>query len=148
MKSDHYARVLTDVTAAGLYRAPPRGREAILAAARKCAFASLPVDLNLARNKDSLLDALAAALRFPDWFGQNWDALDDCLADLSWLPAVGYVVLLERGEGLRSADPQSYSAALAIFADASRAWGERGVPFWTLVETPDGGLPLFPPGRR
>ncbi|WP_446686701.1 barstar family protein [Pseudofulvimonas gallinarii] len=27
---------------------------------------------------------MAAVFRFPEWFGDNWDALADCLADLSW----------------------------------------------------------------
>ena len=35
--------------------------------------------------KDELLRRLAEALRFPDYFGHNWDALSDCLRDLSWL---------------------------------------------------------------
>lgn len=37
------------------------------------------------RGKPALLAALAKALRFPDCFGHNWDALDECLRDLSWL---------------------------------------------------------------
>ena len=26
------------------------------------------------------------ALLLPDYFGSSWDALDDCMRDLSWLP--------------------------------------------------------------
>jgi RNAse (barnase) inhibitor barstar len=29
-----------------------------------------------------LFDALAAALRFPDYFGKNWDAVADCMTEL------------------------------------------------------------------
>ncbi|MEJ7652228.1 MAG: barstar family protein [Chloroflexia bacterium] len=36
----------------------------------------------------------SAALQFPDYFGYNWAALDECLADLMWLPANGYVLLI------------------------------------------------------
>jgi RNAse (barnase) inhibitor barstar len=38
-------------------------------------------------DKQDLLRHIAAELKFPDYFGFNWDALDECLADLSWLQA-------------------------------------------------------------
>lgn len=37
------------------------------------------------RTKTDLLKALADQGRFPDYFGDNWDALLDCLRDLSWI---------------------------------------------------------------
>jgi hypothetical protein len=36
-------------------------------------------------DKQQLLASLAMQLQFPDYFGGNWDALDECLGDLSWL---------------------------------------------------------------
>lgn len=44
----------------------------------------VPVPPNL-RGKQELLGFLAQRLSFPDYFGNNWDALDECLRDLSWL---------------------------------------------------------------
>ncbi|MBI3149753.1 MAG: barstar family protein [Betaproteobacteria bacterium] len=37
------------------------------------------------RSKAELLAALASAGHFPGCFGGNWDALQDCLLDLSWI---------------------------------------------------------------
>jgi len=45
------------------------------------------IDLAGCTDKATLLARFAAALHFPDWFGHNWDALSDCLTDLSWLAA-------------------------------------------------------------
>jgi RNAse (barnase) inhibitor barstar len=41
----------------------------------------------------ALFDQFAQHLRFPDWFGGNWDAFADCLRDLSWLSGPGVIVL-------------------------------------------------------
>src|SRR5947209_1850287 len=46
-----------------------------------------------ARTKSALFDEFAAALQFPYYFGENWDAFDECLTDLSWLPGDAYILL-------------------------------------------------------
>jgi hypothetical protein len=37
------------------------------------------------RRKRQLWAAFERGLPLPDYFGRNWDALDECLRDLSWL---------------------------------------------------------------
>jgi hypothetical protein len=41
--------------------------------------------LSNVHNKEELLRQLFIKLRFPDYFGFNWDALYDCLRDFDWL---------------------------------------------------------------
>ena len=36
-------------------------------------------------SKEELLRSISINLRLPDYFGINWDALDDCLRDLHWI---------------------------------------------------------------
>jgi hypothetical protein len=43
-------------------------------------------------NKEALFATLATQLDFPDYFGRSWDALEECLHDLSWLPPGTVVV--------------------------------------------------------
>ena len=33
-------------------------------------------------NEERVMDELARAFSFPDYFGRNWDAVNDCLADV------------------------------------------------------------------
>jgi RNAse (barnase) inhibitor barstar len=37
------------------------------------------------RSKDVLLEELGKELLFPDYYGANWDAFEECLRDLSWV---------------------------------------------------------------
>jgi RNAse (barnase) inhibitor barstar len=76
-------------------------------------------------DKASLLAALGQALRFPGYYGGNWDALDECLADLSWHE--GPLRLL-----ITHADtiPDDLRKTLIeIFLDAAKRWAEAGRAF-------------------
>ncbi|MGH3516676.1 MAG: barstar family protein [Haloechinothrix sp.] len=77
-------------------------------------------------DKFSALDAIAAALSFPEWFGRNLDALYDCLTDLSWLPAGEHVLIWVSSGGLAAADPKAYLAIRSVLSDAARALGPAG----------------------
>jgi hypothetical protein len=87
-----------------------------------------------------LLTECARALDFPDYFGHNWDALEECLADLEWLPAKGYVLLITDAGCVLPDDEAEYETFLEILRDAGEAWGSgqagmgarRPTPFHVL----------------
>ena len=110
-----------------------RERAAMAEAAAARGFAVVTADLRDANDKPALLDALAAALDFPPTFGHNWDALADSLGDLSWLPAPGYMLLLDHADGLRKAAPQDFNILLEMLEDAARSHATAGIPFWTAL---------------
>jgi hypothetical protein len=71
--------------------------------------------------RSAFLAACGAALDFPEWYGQNWDALSDCLRDLSWLSGAGVAVLWVAPDVLAAADAQSFRTAVDVFAEAAYA---------------------------
>ncbi len=59
---------------------------------------------------------VAKALSFPDYFGKNLDALDECLADLSWIEKERVaLVVREAGEFLKKEKAGKRGAVLDIF---------------------------------
>jgi hypothetical protein len=88
-------------------------------------------------DKAALLNNFAAALGFPDWFGHNWDALEDCITDLSWRDAPGYVLLIERP---RPGD--DLGVLVDILRSSAEFWAGRGKPFFALFVDPARALPL------
>lgn len=50
-----------------------------------------------ATSESAFFDECAAAWQFPYYFGENWDAVDECLADLAWLPAETYLFCVTQG---------------------------------------------------
>jgi RNAse (barnase) inhibitor barstar len=77
-------------------------------------------------DKLSTLDAIAAALSFPGYFGRNLDALYDCLTDLSWLPTGEHVLIWRGSDELKQADPKAYLAIRSVLSDAERALAPGG----------------------
>ena len=57
--------------------------------------------------KAALLDSLASALKFPSYFGRNWDALLDCLRSLpEFAPAKGYALIIKNSSRFLKDSPE------------------------------------------
>ena len=78
-----------------------------------------------------MLEAIAKALDFPDWFGGNWDALEDCLTDLSWRPEASRVLLF-------SGAMQNEDCAILVdvLLSVAEYWRERNRCFFALFADP------------
>ncbi len=120
--------LLTGRVADGVWRTSirPPGAAALVESFGRLA---LVVDTN--GDKGHVLDSFARAGRFPDWVGRNWDALDDALGDLSWLPGLGVVILVESEPPVLEDGP--WSILIDVLAGATRTWTDRGRPFSTVV---------------
>lgn len=71
-----------------------------------------------------LFDEVAAALQFPWYFGENGNAFDECITDLSWLPPqAGFVFpISEPAKVLSSTDDNGLSWLINILSRASEQW--------------------------
>jgi RNAse (barnase) inhibitor barstar len=91
-------------------------------------------DCMTAVDKHGLLRAIARALKFPDYFGYNWDALEDCLTDLDWLEARGTILLLSRADRAAARAPHALAVALDVLEEAAAYWAAEGRTFVVLVQ--------------
>lgn len=112
----------------GVYRTSSVGPEALLQAQAESWYGAV-LDLGGVASRTGFLDSCATGLELPDWFGRNWDALTDCLTDLSWLGTPrGYLVLASGWAEFEQAAPSDADTAAEILGAA--------VGFWAVRETP------------
>jgi RNAse (barnase) inhibitor barstar len=141
-----FEAILANVAKAGVYHMPHTDKAAIVTAAKANGFGTFRVNLASATDKDALLTTVGKALAFPDWFGHNYDALADCLGDLDWHPAEGYLVMLEHCDGIHSRAETDFVKTLQVFEQTADDWREQGIAFWCLVEMQADGIAWLPSG--
>lgn len=86
------------------------------------------LDARLYPNKEGLLAAIGQALDFPAYYGKNWDALEECLNDLSWLTGP-VIVQIEHADAL---EPSTMVTLKDIWAEAAATWAKAGRSFVLL----------------
>ena len=144
--SNFLEQLFKDKDKAGVYLTGPDTR-LIAEAAQAAGLALWRVDIGHVHDKQGFTALVAKALAFPDWFGGNWDAFEDCLGDLSWQPAPGYVLLLEHGKHFGAGHKQEFVTAVEVLDGVAESWQDQGKPFWAIISGPDGwdaGLPPLP----
>lgn len=93
----------------------------------------------------TLDNEFSAALQFPSYFGGNWDAFDECISDLEWLPGDGYILAINDTQDLLLDEScKQLSILLKILInnfeewskplDLNEAWGREAKPFHFLFQ--------------
>jgi RNAse (barnase) inhibitor barstar len=135
--------LLRDSSRAGVYRSAIDSAE-IGAAAAASGLRTTRIDLRRTRRKAELMTAFARAFEFPAHFGGNWDALSDSLADLSWLPGKGWLLMLVNGKPFAERCSSDWDTLLEILQAAADAWREQQIGFWVIVQDQAGWEPDLP----
>ena len=93
-------------------------------------FGFAHVDGWVGGTKAEFLAAVGETFDFPDHYGQNFDALADCLHDIGD-GHEGVVLLWDGWSTLARADEKAFDIALSVLG--SRVHADRGVPFSVLL---------------
>lgn len=134
MRRDQLAQLFSGAVASGVYRLAGRLPRAVLAtAAQHAGWRFFYIDGSSVIDKATFLAAAAQAMGFPSYFGQNWDAFEEMINDLSWVPGTGYLVLYENFAGFATHAPDDWAVALAILQHAAANWRLQGIPMIVLL---------------
>jgi RNAse (barnase) inhibitor barstar len=99
--------------------------EEIEKAAKAAKFAYFHLEGKKIEKKEQFLNHASVAMHFPEYFGDNWDAFEDCLTDLSWEDDNGYVILYDHYDGLASHAHGQFDTLIEIFQSAVEYWEEQ-----------------------
>lgn len=108
-------------------------------------FSIFELDALQMKNLNGFYDEISSALKMPDYFGRNFNALDECLTDLEWLSSNGYLIVVRNAELLLSDETfDSLEGLLSIFSKAGKEWAievnegnpwdRKAIPFHVILE--------------
>lgn len=79
------------------------------------------------------LEHVAEVMEFPSYFGRNWDAVDECLSDLDWLPSArGFVIVVDGADRVLAEEREELRTFVGVMRCAAEAWAtpvRRGEPW-------------------
>jgi len=91
-------------------------------------------------NKVTFLNTWSKTMNFPDYFGNNWDAFDDCILDLEWCDSTPRIVIYDQPEKFAHQDPEEWETVMDVLFVALGYWTKTATPLYIIFQTED---PLF-----
>ena len=85
-------------------------------------------------NRNQILYNIGVAFKFPDYYGKNWDAFNDCITDLDWISAEYYLLLINNADKIES-QGENFSIFFNILEDAAKVW-KKGNDFFPIAIPP------------
>ncbi len=119
-----------------------------------CEFATCFLDGRKMKTLSGVFAEFASGLEFPDYFGFNGAAFDECLNDLSWLNPNGICIVILFAEQLLATESGEIGWLLQVLEDAckewsvgvaeGKAWDRPPIPFHVLFHVVNGSAELLP----
>lgn len=100
-------------------------------------FAVFDCDGKIIRSDLELFASISSAMSFPGYFGKNWDAFEECISDMSWRNAGGYLLILENSQMLWSTAALVGGRLVSTWLSAAQQWSEESIPFHLVFEVSD-----------
>jgi hypothetical protein len=129
-----WAKLFKSYSGSGVYKAGDADLDEIERQAISRGLAFFKVDLSGTAGKEGFLRVVAQALEFPSYFGMNWDAFEECINDMEWHPADGYVIVLQALEAFSRNAPGDFKLANSIFKTAAKDWKTKRKPFYVIMD--------------
>ncbi|MCB0506739.1 MAG: barstar family protein [Chitinophagales bacterium] len=82
-------------------------------------------------------EEIAKALNFPDYFVPNFDSLDECISDLSWIEENEIRLMIFNYDDLLFEEKYNLEVINNIFANAMSELDEKGKHFSVLTQIVD-----------
>ncbi|WP_246212244.1 barstar family protein [Streptomyces abyssomicinicus] len=76
-------------------------------------------------DSDGVFTQFYEALRLPDYFGWNWDALRDCLSDLHWISAQHFLLTVDDTDAVLSANPDERRFFFKTLQRSAEFWAAQ-----------------------
>jgi RNAse (barnase) inhibitor barstar len=126
--------ILSDFRASGVFRltddAPIKELEEL---AKQYTYTFFLLEGAGIQGKEQFLNRASAVFSFPDYFGNNWDAFEDCLTDMSWHETDGFLILYDHFEAFAEHAPDQFKIALEILRDSASYWRDQRKPMFVLL---------------
>jgi len=84
-------------------------------------------------NKQEFFQGCISAFKLPEYFGNNWDAWEDCLTDLSWFQAYSYLFYYHNYQNFATNSPEDWQILVAILQDTIAHWQRQNIPFFVIL---------------
>lgn len=78
------------------------------------------------RTRSELFERFSRLLSFPEYFGWNWDAFEECLRDLSWLPSDREIRVVDVGDWLADEPVETRETLTTILGEVGAHWASFG----------------------
>lgn len=93
-------------------------------------WASVLIEVPEGGGRSAFFEACAAGFGFPDYFGYNWDAFEECLESQEFDEvedlddADGLLILWSGWGDMAASEPEQFAIAIDVFRDILSVWEE------------------------